>query len=609
MKKMSFLRPLTLSFLLLGPLAAEEKPVDITTLQAERERLIDIVIELEGSFAETLTHYKILQNDFSSLKVESGKKVAPEEVAQLRAQLEKQAAILRDKQIKETATAADQQKTARSLALMRLDLGNLRRELHRERASMEAVGGQTEILKNMEGQLTDLKNQLQKSQGDGNKLQEQVTELTRARDEARTNLEQMAKALAGEKEARQKAEQKVAQLDQGMAKHREQTQAALADMQKKFEAEKAALVDAQNRMGKVDELEKNLQKMAERGEIWSKEEQILKQNIEELKAAKKELSQRVGKMGELNAKVQKSREDALRKVGELEKTHGDAMQKAASSQASLELEIARQKEAMSAVDERLSKMEAMQIKIAELEKQAADFQSKVKTLEGKLATTTSEKENLDDQLKQVQSEHEKDKQQQAAMEKKIQDLEGKKAQLDANMQTLQKELSAKDEALKSALAEAEEVQRLRSEIDKKDTELKKVRNELGQLHLKSEMATQQLVGLKMRIAEIKPVTYQMGAADVKGQQERVLSDMKECLAMFPNARFEIVGHTCDVGTAEANQRLSTERAASLRAFLVEKGISSEVVKSHGEGESHPLVPNASEENRRKNRRVEIHILD
>ena len=69
MKKLPFLRPLTLSVLLFGFSAAADEVSDLTKLQAERERLIDLVIELEGSFSETLTHYQTLQNDFRTLNM------------------------------------------------------------------------------------------------------------------------------------------------------------------------------------------------------------------------------------------------------------------------------------------------------------------------------------------------------------------------------------------------------------------------------------------------------------------------------------------------------------------------------------------------------------
>jgi outer membrane protein OmpA-like peptidoglycan-associated protein len=79
--------------------------------------------------------------------------------------------------------------------------------------------------------------------------------------------------------------------------------------------------------------------------------------------------------------------------------------------------------------------------------------------------------------------------------------------------------------------------------------------------------------------------------------------------MFPSARFEIVGHTCDLGSKEDNLKLSQNRAGSLSTYLCENGIDPDLLKSRGMADAEPLVPNTNEENRRRNRRVEIHILD
>jgi len=96
---------------------------------------------------------------------------------------------------------------------------------------------------------------------------------------------------------------------------------------------------------------------------------------------------------------------------------------------------------------------------------------------------------------------------------------------------------------------------------------------------------------------------------VQEQQERALREVRDVLGIFPNARFEIVGHTCDLGSVEANQTLSAARAEALLVFLNEKGIPKEILTARGVADSDPVVPNSTEANRQKNRRVEIGILD
>jgi len=77
-----------------------------------------------------------------------------------------------------------------------------------------------------------------------------------------------------------------------------------------------------------------------------------------------------------------------------------------------------------------------------------------------------------------------------------------------------------------------------------------------------------------------------------------------------NSGFEVIieGHTDDTGSGEYNQRLSENRAANALDFFIRNGSLNPVRGSYaGKGETDPAWPNDSEENRRKNRRVDIII--
>lgn len=92
------------------------------------------------------------------------------------------------------------------------------------------------------------------------------------------------------------------------------------------------------------------------------------------------------------------------------------------------------------------------------------------------------------------------------------------------------------------------------------------------------------------------------------ESEAALQQLYEMLAGNPEVRIRITGHTDDVGTDEDNQVLSEGRAQSVRQAMIERGIDPARIEAEGRGEKEPVVPNTSDENRAKNRRVEFVIL-
>ncbi|WMJ74088.1 OmpA family protein [Cytophagaceae bacterium ABcell3] len=76
----------------------------------------------------------------------------------------------------------------------------------------------------------------------------------------------------------------------------------------------------------------------------------------------------------------------------------------------------------------------------------------------------------------------------------------------------------------------------------------------------------------------------------------------------PTVEIELGGHTDGVGSAEGLRRLSERRVETVVEYLVSNGISKKRVTGKGYGGSKPIAPNDTEENRRKNRRVEFKIV-
>ena len=70
---------------------------------------------------------------------------------------------------------------------------------------------------------------------------------------------------------------------------------------------------------------------------------------------------------------------------------------------------------------------------------------------------------------------------------------------------------------------------------------------------------------------------------------------------------DVIGHTDSDGTEEYNMALSIRRAESVRDYMVSEGVDGSIIDVSGEGESNPIVSNATKEGRAENRRVDIHV--
>jgi OOP family OmpA-OmpF porin len=94
---------------------------------------------------------------------------------------------------------------------------------------------------------------------------------------------------------------------------------------------------------------------------------------------------------------------------------------------------------------------------------------------------------------------------------------------------------------------------------------------------------------------------------IKPSSRPVLDKAVEVLTEFKDISVHIVGHTDDVGAPEFNLDLSKRRAEAVKKYLVDKGIDASRITTEGRGMTDPDVPNDSEENRAKNRRIEFEV--
>lgn len=242
-------------------------------------------------------------------------------------------------------------------------------------------------------------------------------------------------------------------------------------------------------------------------------------------------------------------------------------------------------------------------KFRDLEKQAAELQAELEKkgqvaseLEGKLgeekksvASLSESKSALEKEKEELQKVKLKLEEQKYELEKVTAQLSGQKLELEAE----------KAELLKSAAAK-------QAQYDGIVGELKKEVND-GQLKI-----TQFQNMLTVDVAD--KILFDSGHADLKKDGRAVLKKVGEALAKS-GKYIRVVGHTDNVplssGAAFAtNWELSTARATTVARFLQDQvKLDPHLLIAEGRGEYAPVAPNDTAENKQKNRRIEIMLLD
>ncbi|MBM4344160.1 MAG: OmpA family protein [Deltaproteobacteria bacterium] len=121
---------------------------------------------------------------------------------------------------------------------------------------------------------------------------------------------------------------------------------------------------------------------------------------------------------------------------------------------------------------------------------------------------------------------------------------------------------------------------------------------------------QRVVVTKQKIAITEKVYFETGEAKIKKESLGLLDEVAGILKKNPDLKkVRIEGHTDNIGDPAANLKLSADRAASVRKYLIGKGVAGARLEAQGLGDTKPLADNATEEGKHQNRRVEFHIVE
>ena len=113
------------------------------------------------------------------------------------------------------------------------------------------------------------------------------------------------------------------------------------------------------------------------------------------------------------------------------------------------------------------------------------------------------------------------------------------------------------------------------------------------------------VGAKMIL---KNIFFEFGKSTLKPESFIQLDNVVLLMKSTPGLRIEISGHTDNVGSAKANQKLSEDRAKAVVDYLISRGIDIIRLEYKGYGYTQPVVSNSTPDGRAQNRRVEFKIV-
>ena len=194
----------------------------------------------------------------------------------------------------------------------------------------------------------------------------------------------------------------------------------------------------------------------------------------------------------------------------------------------------------------------------------------------------------------AQSEH----QQKLADQQRL--LAEQQAQLDAQKREQAEQARKIAEAAQAqAAAEAASARQSAAQADaQKEAMRKQMLAQLNQVLQTRETAR----GLIMNLSD---VLFDFGKYTLKPETREKLAKVSGILLTHPDMHLQVEGYTDNVGSDEFNQKLSEQRADSVRDYLISQGISADSITSKGFGKTNPIASNDTAKGRQQNRRVEI----
>jgi outer membrane protein OmpA-like peptidoglycan-associated protein len=293
-----------------------------------------------------------------------------------------------------------------------------------------------------------------------------------------------------------------------------------------------------------------------------------------------------------------AREITVRKIDEerLDNERQAAANAQAQTQAEADDATRQKKQAQS--DQALAEIGKAQAESDTANAQAATLEAQTATANAQAARTRAEADMANAQAGKAQAESE------TAMAQ----ADAAKAQSDSDRtkSDMANSQAASANALSAAQADADQ-----SRLAAQQAQLSAQQAETDKAAMRTRLTVQLNTILQTRdsarglIVSMSDVLFDTGKYSLKPGAREKLAKVAGILLAYPGLTIAVGGYTDNVGGDAMNQRLSENRAGSVRDYLVQQGVSTNSVSAEGFGNSSPVASNDSSAGRQQNRRVEL----
>ena len=131
-----------------------------------------------------------------------------------------------------------------------------------------------------------------------------------------------------------------------------------------------------------------------------------------------------------------------------------------------------------------------------------------------------------------------------------------------------------------------------------------------EISIKKKPKNAQVSVTKKEVVIKQQIQFAVDSANILPSSNGLLTEIADVLVRNPRIKLiEVQGHTDGTGTPAHNMKLSEDRAAAVVSWLAAHGVDSSRLTPKGYGDSKPIVPNVTDLNRQRNRRVQFVIKD